>query len=185
MIFLTRTFLATLLLMVSLVLTTGASQAATAAEIDASINATLDSFYHTVKDGNKLIADAKGFLVFPSVYKAGVFLVGGEYGEGALRVAAKTVDYYSTASGAFGWQLGAQKKAILILFMQDDVLNKFRLSSNWKVGVDASIAVITVGADGSLDSDKLNKPIIAFVIDQKGLMYNLTLEGSKITKLKK
>jgi lipid-binding SYLF domain-containing protein len=168
-----------------MLLTTKVTQAATAGEINASVDATLDSFYHTVKDGKKLIADAKGVLVFPNVYKAGVFLVGGEYGEGALRVAAQTVDYYSTASGAFGWQLGAQKKAIIILFMQDDVLNNFRVSSNWKVGVDASIAVITVGADGSLDSDKLNKPIIAFVIDQKGLMYNLTLEGSKITKLKR
>lgn len=180
-----RTVLILLSLLTYLWVTTGVVRAASPREIDASVDTTLDSFYRTVKDGKKLISDAKGVLVFPNVYKAGVFLVGGEYGEGALRVDGSTVDYYSTASGAFGWQLGAQKKAIIILFMQDDVLNTLRTSSNWKVGVDASVAVITVGADGSLDSNKLNKPIIAFVIDQKGLMYNLTLEGTKITKLKK
>jgi lipid-binding SYLF domain-containing protein len=69
--------------------------------------------------------------------------------------------------------------------MQDDVLKNFLVSPNWKIGVDASVAVLTVGADGSIDSEKLNQPIIAFVIDQKGLMYNLTLEGTKVTKIKK
>jgi lipid-binding SYLF domain-containing protein len=69
--------------------------------------------------------------------------------------------------------------------MQDDVLKNFLVSPSWKIGVDASVAVLTVGADGSIDSEKLNQPIIAFVIDQKGLMYNLTLEGTKVTKIKK
>ena len=83
-------------------------------------------------------------LVFPAVFKAGIGL-GGEYGEGALRVKGKTVDYYSTAAASLGLQLGAQKKAIIILFMQKEALEKFQNSSGWKAGVDASVALVTVG----------------------------------------
>jgi len=159
-------------------------KAASANEIEAGIDSTLGRFYREVAGGQDLVNRAEGVLIFPSVYKAGL-VIGGEYGEGALKIAGSTVDYYSTASGSFGWQLGAQKKSLIILFMDEGALDQFRNSSNWKAGVDASIAVIAVGANGSLDTSKLNKPIIAFVIDQKGLMYNLTLEGSKFTKIKR
>jgi len=158
--------------------------AATAKEIDASVDATLERLYGEVRDGKKLVQEAKGVLVFPKVYKAG-FGIGGEYGEGALRINGKTVDYYSTAAGSFGFQIGAQKKSIILLFMQDETLSHLRRSSNWKAGADASIAVISVGAGGSIDTAKLNEPIVAFIIGQKGLMYNLTLEGTKFTKLQK
>ncbi len=160
------------------------ARAASAREIDTSVDETLERFYNEVKDGRKLVQDAKGVLVFPHVYKAG-FGIGGEYGEGALRINGSTVDYYNTAAGSFGFQIGAQKKSIILLFMQDGVLNNLRQSSNWKAGADASITVITLGADGSIDTQKLNEPIIGFVIGQKGLMYNLSLAGSKFTKLNK
>lgn len=165
-------------------LVTKEALAASAREIDMSVDVTLERFYGEVKDGRQLVQDAKGVLVFPHVYKAG-FGIGGEYGEGALRIHGKTVDYYNTASGSFGFQIGAQKKSIILLFMQDEVLNRLRTSSNWKAGAEASITLITLGADGSIDTQKLNEPIIGFVIGQKGLMYNLTLEGTKFTKLNK
>ncbi len=158
--------------------------AATAGEIDNSVTETLKVFYAKVANANDLVERAEGVLVFPAVYKAG-FVFGGEYGEGALIVDDVTVDYYSTAAASFGWQLGAQKKSIILLFMQKDALEKFRNSSNWKAGIDASVAFIDVGANGSIDTAKLNKPIIAFAISQKGLMANLSLEGAKFTKLKK
>ena len=69
--------------------------------------------------------------------------------------------------------------------MQEDALNKFRESSGWKAGVDGSVALVNLGAAASLDTAKMKQPIVGFVFDQKGLMYNLTLEGSKFTKLKK
>ena len=155
-----------------------------AREINTNVDVTLDRFYSEVKDGKKLVRDAKGILVFPNVYKAG-FGIGGEYGEGALRINGKTVDYYNTVAASFGFQIGAQKKSIILLFMQDEALDHLRGSANWKVGADASVALIAVGADGSVDTAKLNQPIIAFVIGQKGLMYNLTLEGAKFTKMDK
>ncbi len=162
----------------------GTARAGNAAALDADADATLQLFYDEVKAGKKLVQDAKGVLIFPSVIKAGIGL-GGEYGEGALRVKGKTVDYYSTAAASIGFQLGAQKKSIIVIFMQDNALAKFRSSSGWKAGVDASIAVVTVGAGGEMDTAKYKEPILGFVFGQAGLMYNLTLEGAKFTKIKK
>jgi lipid-binding SYLF domain-containing protein len=162
----------------------GTAGAASPTRIDADVDAALERFYQQTSDGKRVVQEAKGVLVFPVVVKAG-FIFGGEYGEGALRIGGRTVDYYSTAAGSFGFQIGAQKKTIILLFMQDEVLDRLRQTSNWKAGADASIAVITLGAGGSVDSQKTNEPIIAFITDQKGLMYNLTLEGTKFTKLDK
>lgn len=158
--------------------------AGTAREIDAGVDAALEHFYTEVSGGKKLVKDARGVLVFPGVIKAG-FGIGGEYGEGALQINGKSVDYYSTAAASLGLQLGAQKKSIILLFMQDEALRHFRESSGWKAGVDASVAVVTVGAGGEMDTAKLKEPILAFIFGQKGLMYNLTLEGAKFTKLKR
>ena len=130
-----------------------------------------------------MISKAKGVLVFPSVIKAGIGL-GGEYGTGALRINGKTVDYYNTITGSIGFQLGGQVKSVYLLFMQDNALKNFRSSDGWKAGVDGSVALITVGADGSVDTTKTNQPIIAYVLGQKGLMYNLNIEGSKFNKIK-
>jgi lipid-binding SYLF domain-containing protein len=159
--------------------------AASAVEIDAKVNAALKTFYKEVGSGKELVKKAKGVLVFPSVVKAGVFVGGGEFGEGALRIAGRTVDYYNTVAGSVGLQLGVQSKSIILLFMTKDVLAKFRKSEGWKVGVDGSVALVKVGAGGFIDTNSINEPIIGFVFGQKGLMYNITLEGSKITKIKK
>ncbi len=165
-------------------LTVGNVWAGSAAEIDASANTALERCYEEVRGSKELVKDAKGVLIFPGVFKAGIGL-GGEYGEGALRIHGKTVDYYSTAAASLGFQLGAQKKSIIVLFMQEEALNRFRSSSGWKAGVDASVAVVTVGAGGEMDTAKLKEPVLAFIFGQKGLMYNLTLEGAKFTKLHK
>jgi len=160
------------------------AMAASAEEIDAKVTAALADFYKTVGSGKELAAKARGMLVFPEVYKAGIG-IGGEYGEGALRVGGKTVDYYNTAAASIGFQLGAQVKSQVILFMTTDALKKFRASDGWKAGVDGSVALATLGADGSIDSDTAQKPIIGFIFSNKGLMYNLTFEGTKMSKLKK
>ncbi|MDR7544666.1 MAG: YSC84-related protein [Armatimonadota bacterium] len=172
-----------LCLLSSLVLS-GASHAKTAQEINASVNAVLDRFTAQVKGSRELLRTAKGVLVFAGVIKAGIG-VGGEYGEGALRIRGRTVAYYSIASASIGLQLGAQKKDIVIVFLQDEALRKFQASQGWQVGVDGSVVLIDLGAGTSIDTTKINQPIVGFVIGQKGLMYNLTLEGSKISKLKK
>ena len=160
------------------------SIAATAKEIDVGVDVALEKFQKDVGGAKQFLESAKGLLVFPSVIKAGIGF-GGEYGEGALRINGKSVAYYNTIAGSFGFQLGAQAKTVVIVFLEQDALDKFQKSEGWKVGVDGSVAVITIGAGTALDSSKLNQPIVGFVLDQKGLMYNLTLEGSKFTKLNK
>lgn len=156
--------------------------AATREEIDADVTAAIAEFYKKSQAGQALAEKASGMLVFPKVIKAGIG-VGGEYGEGALLVAGKTVEYYSTAAASIGFQLGAQQKSQVILFMNEEVLKKFRDSNGWEAGVDGSVAVAEIGAGGALDTNTAQEPIIGFVFSNKGLMYNLTFEGSKMTKI--
>jgi lipid-binding SYLF domain-containing protein len=160
------------------------SYAATASEIDANVNASLDRFVKEVKGAKGFLDAAKGVLIIPKVIQGGV-VVGAEYGEGALRIGGKTVGYYNIASGSFGAQIGGQQKDIILVFMSKEVLKKFRSSKNWQAGVDAQVTLINVGADESLDTTKYKQPIVGFVFGQKGLMAGATIEGSKFTKLKK
>jgi lipid-binding SYLF domain-containing protein len=159
-------------------------QAKTAKEIDVSVDVALEQLLQEVPGGKEFLASGKGVLVLPHVIKAG-FGFGGEYGEGALRIEGKSVDYYSIASASFGFQFGAQEKTVVLVFMQEESLKGFRMSEGWKAGVDGSVALVTAGAGGSIDTTKIKDPIVGFVFGQKGLMYNLTLEGSKFIKLDK
>jgi lipid-binding SYLF domain-containing protein len=152
-------------------------------DIDASASATLSQLETTVKGSHELIAKASGVLVFPSVIAAG-FGIGGQYGEGALRVHNAAPEYYSLGSLSVGLQIGAQSKAIIFLFMTKEALDKFRASEGWRAGADASVAVLKVGANGNLDVGSASGPVMAFVLTNAGLMANLTLEGTKITHLK-
>jgi lipid-binding SYLF domain-containing protein len=158
------------------------ANAASAYEIDADVDNALGHFYRTVGGARELVRDAAAVLVFPSVVKAGMG-IGGEYGEGALRRHGHTEGYYNTVSASFGFQLGVQARTVIILFMTEEALGSFRRKHGWKVGVDGSVALVTVGVGGSVDTNQIKRPVIGFILDQKGLMYNLTLEGSKITRI--
>lgn len=153
-------------------------------ELDAKVQEALTNFAKHTSAGAELAAKADGVLIFPSVIKAG-FGVGGEYGEGALQIGGKTVGYYNIAAASIGLQLGAQARTQIVLFMTADALKTFRDSKGWKAGVDGSVALATLGAGGTIDTKTAQKPIIGFIFSNKGLMYNLTFEGSKITKIDK
>lgn len=154
----------------------------TAKEIDASVDVALEQFTKDIKGGKEFLENAKGVLAFPKVIKAG-FVVGGSYGEGALRIGGKTVDYYSTAAASFGFLAGAQSVRVVIVFMQDDALNKFRESKGWEAGVDGSVTLVNIGASGTIDTTTIKDPIVGFVFGNKGLMADLSLAGSKYTKI--
>lgn len=160
------------------------AEAASAAAIDADVRATIDRFYSQIGGARELANKSYGILVFPSVVKAG-FGIGGEYGEGALMVRGQPTTYYNTIGASFGFQLGVQARSVIIMFMTPEALSQFRRSHGWKVGVDGSVAIITVGVGGSIDTNKIVSPVIGFILDPKGLMYNLTLEGTKITRIQK
>jgi lipid-binding SYLF domain-containing protein len=159
-----------------------ASHAASAEEINIRTDATLKRFREEVNGGSEFLRKAAGVLVFPSVIKAGLG-IGGEYGEGALRIGGKTVDYYSTAGASFGFQIGAQSKSVVLVFMTQKALSDFRKSEGWKAGVDGSVAVVKWGVGEDINTVDVKHPITGFVFSNKGLMYNLTIEGSKFTQI--
>lgn len=152
--------------------------------LDARIDEAIEEFYAKTSAGKKLAEKSKGMIVFPSVGKAG-FVVGGEYGEGALIIRGEKVQYYSTTAASFGLQLGVQTKRQIILFMEQSDLDSFRKSEGWEFGVDGSVAIATLGAGGEIDTKSLNQPIVGFIFGNKGLMANLSLEGTKLTKIEK
>ena len=166
----------------SLVIGSGMALAKSAQEIDVGVDVTLDEFKKDIRGGEEFLNSAKGVLVFPEVIKAG-FVVGGTYGEGALRIGGKTVDYYSTAAASFGLLDGAQSVRIIIVFMQEDALQKFQASQGWEAGFDGSVTLVDIGAAGTLDTTTIKDPIVGFVFGNKGLMADLSLTGSKYTKI--
>ena len=159
-------------------------EAATAAELDARVNEAIDNFKREVDGADVFLNQAAGYLVFPRVIKVGIGL-GAETGEGALRVRGRTAAYYRTTAGSFGLQLGAQAKSIIIAFMTNESLAKFRNSAGWQIGIDGSVALIDLGAGKQINTGNIKDPVVGFVFGSKGLMYNLTLEGTKISKIDK
>ena len=166
------------------ILFAGSVLAASAEKLDLEADKALEVFREEIKGSEVFLNQAAGYLVFPRVIKIGIG-IGGETGEGVLRVGGQTIDYYRTSAGSFGLQLGAQAKSIVIVFMTKDSLQKFRDSSGWKIGIDGSVALIDMGGGKTIDSQNISDPVVGFIFGSKGLMYNLTLEGSKISKLDK
>lgn len=153
-------------------------------EIDARVRATMDKLYAEEPAARELGAKASGILVFPRVIKLGIGL-GGEHGQGSLLVNGHPVQYYRATAASFGFQLGGQAKSEVVMFMTQDSLNKFRASEGWEAGVDGSVAIVKFGVGKEVDTHNVRDPIIGFVFGNQGLMYDLSLEGSKFWKIKK
>ena len=163
--------------------TSATTFAATKAEINRKVSASLLQF-NAINPANKTLGDkAAGMLVFPRVTKGGIG-VGGEFGEGVLKVNGKTVGYYSVGSASVGLTLGLAKHSEIIMFMTQESLNKFTTGDGWAIGADAGITVVSGGPTDSYDSQTHEKPILGFIYAQKGLIGDLSLEGSKISKIK-
>jgi lipid-binding SYLF domain-containing protein len=158
-----------------------ASFADNKAKLDARANTAMKHFYTLSPMNKELAGKAAGILIFPKVTKAGAGIAG-EHGDGVLRVNGKTVDYYSLSSASVGLTLGVGQHSEMIMFMTQDSLEKFKKSKGWSAGADTAIAVVSKGAGGEYDTATLNKPILGFVFSQKGLIGDLSFEGSKITK---
>jgi lipid-binding SYLF domain-containing protein len=151
--------------------------------IDASVEGVMSRLYTSVKGSRELVSKARGVLVFPNVLQAG-FIIGAQHGDGSLQVGGSTVGYYSTTSGSFGFTAGAQSKSIVFLFMTSDALAQFRSSSGWTVAGDASVALVKIGANGTIDSTTATAPVEAIVMTNAGLMADVSLAGTKVTPLK-
>jgi len=158
-----------------------AAAAASAAEIGRDVKSTLEKLYTKSASAKALGEKAKGILVFPSVVKGG-FLVGGQYGEGALLKGGKTSGYYNTIQVSYGLQVGLQKYGYVLFFMTDSAMNWFDKSDGWEVGVGPSIVVVDEGLATSKTTTTAKEDIYAFFFGQKGLMAGLGLQGSNISR---
>lgn len=181
-----RTMPAALLLATVLVLAqwNGVAHAASAAGIDADVDAALLKLYESQPVTKMLAQKALAVLVFPNMVKAG-FVVGAQYGDGALRKKGKTVGYYRSVAASYGLQAGAQSFGYALFLMTPSAIQYLNRSGGWEIGVGPSIVIADEGIARSLTSTTLKSDVYAFIFDQKGLMAGLGLQGSKITKIGK
>jgi lipid-binding SYLF domain-containing protein len=172
----------TLALAALLTLHAAPALAASASEIDRKATAALQKLYATTPEAKALAQKAKGILVFPSIVKGG-FIVGGQFGDGALRVNGKTVSYYRSVAASYGLQAGVQSFGYVLMFMDDESLAYLDKSDGWEIGSGPSVVVVDKGAAKTLSSTTLRSGVYAFIFAQKGLMGGIGLQGSKITKI--
>ena len=172
----------TVLCAVVMCLVAQAAQAATAAEIDKEVQLAIEKLYKSSPVTKDLAATAKGILVFPDVLKAG-FIVGAQYGEGALLENGRPVAYYNTVAASYGLQAGAQSFGYAMFLMTDKAVDYLKKSKGWEIGVGPNVVVVDKGKAKSLTTSTAKDDIYAFFFGQEGLMAGLGLQGSKITRI--
>jgi lipid-binding SYLF domain-containing protein len=183
-----RLFLATIgaAILSSACTTTSSSSGTAAADkrraIDAEVDGALGKLTSQVPSSKELLSRAKGVLVFPSVLAAG-FGIGGSYGQGALRVGGRSDGYYSTTAASVGLIAGAESKAVYVLFMTQEELDKFRASKGWTAGADASVTMIKTGASAAIDTQTARQAVIGYALSNAGLMADLSIDGTKVNRL--
>ena len=163
-------------------LSPAAASAASAAEIDRDARAALASLYKKVPGAKALGDKAVAVLVFPSIVKGG-FIVGGQYGDGALRKGGKTTAYYRSLAGSYGFQAGVQAFGYVLFFMDDASLQYLDKTEGYEVGVGPSLVVLDDGFGKTMSTTTMQKGVYAFIFDQKGLMGGMGIQGTKITKI--
>jgi lipid-binding SYLF domain-containing protein len=160
------------------------ARAASAAEINRDVKNALEKLYAKSSSAKTLGEKAKGILVFPSITKGG-FIIGGQYGEGALLKNGKVVAYYNTVAASYGLQAGLQTYGYALFFITDSAMKWLDKSDGWELGTAPNIVIVDVGAAGGISTTSAQSEIYAFFFDQKGLMGGLGLQGTKITKISK
>lgn len=170
-----------LVLAILLLCTPGMSLADTAYQINCDADFALKNLYQTIPAAKKMAASAKGILVFPEIIKGG-FLIGGQYGEGVLRVGGKTTGFYRSIAASYGLQAGAQAFGYALFFLDNDSLQYLRKSDGWEIGVGPSVVIVDEGMARSFTTTTARSGIYAFFFDQKGLMAGLGVQGSKLSQ---
>jgi len=167
----------------ALMFSTVYTKQALAGELDTKIATALEKLYAESETAKVMGEKAKGILVFPEIVKGG-FIIGGQYGEGALLIDGIPSGNYSTVQVSYGLQAGLQKYGYALFLMTDSAVKWLENTSGWELGVGPSIVVIDVGAAKSMTTTTARSEIYAFFFNPKGLMGGLGLQGTKITKKK-
>lgn len=158
-----------------------ASAAQQRQSINSAADATLTRLYEQSADSRNIVQGAHAVLIFPEVL-SGAFVVGFQHGVGVLRANGKNQGYYTSTGGSIGFQAGAQSKALVIAFTDAESYQKFLKSNGWTIGVDATVAVANIGANGSIDTQTARQPVVAFVLNNGGLMAGVAVDGTRIAK---
>jgi lipid-binding SYLF domain-containing protein len=149
------------------------ASAESAQKISRDAQKALQTLYAKSESAKTLGEKAKAVLVFPAITKGG-FIVGGQYGEGALIKSGKVAGYYSTIQASYGLQAGIQKYAYAMFLMTDAAVEYIDKSDGWELGTGPTISTTTGQSD-----------VYAFFFSQQGLMAGLGIQGTKITKINK
>ncbi len=160
-----------------------AAVAATKADINADSQAALNSLYAGNPTAKLIGSKAKAILIFPSIVKAGL-VFGGAYGEGELLMNGGVADYYNSFSGSWGLQAGAQSYGYAVFLMTDSAVKYLKDSSGLEIGVGPTVVVVDEGVARNLSTSTLKDDAYAFIFDQKGLMAGVSIEGTKISRIK-
>jgi lipid-binding SYLF domain-containing protein len=158
--------------------------AESAGDLNNEANQALQTLYRGNPTAEMIGSHAREILVFPKVVKAGL-VFGGSYGEGVLFKGSDVVDYYNTVSGSWGLQAGAQSYGYVVFLMDNKSLRYLNKSKGWELGVGPTVVVVNEGIARNLSSTTLRDDAYAFIFDQQGLMAGLSIEGTKISLIKR
>ncbi len=161
-----------------------ARAADSAAELDRSANEALQKLYRTNPVAADIGKHARAVLVFPNIIKAGL-VFGGSYGEGVLMSGGKVEDYYNSVTGSWGLQAGAQTYGYAVFLMTKDAVDYLNKSRGWEIGVGPAVVLVNEGVAKNLSTSTLKEAAYAFIFDQQGLMASLSIEGTKISRIKR
>lgn len=160
------------------------AHAASRDKLERDATAALNALHKKYPDTKKLADKAKAVLIFPEVIKAGL-MIGGETGDGVMRINGKTAGYYNTSGMSYGLQAGAQKYGYALFIMTDSALKALETADGFEIGTGPSVVVMDDAMAKKTSTTTINKDIYAFIFSQKGLMAGLGVQGNKLTKLKK
>lgn len=158
--------------------------AATAEDLNRDSLQALQTLYKAEPVAKTLSKSAKGVLVFPNMIKAGL-VFGGSYGEGVLLKGSQVTDYYNSVSGSWGLQAGAQSYGYAVFLMTDEAVRYIEKTKGWEVGVGPTVVVVDTGAAKNISTSSLKSDAYAFIFSQQGLMAGVSIEGTKISHIKR
>ena len=158
--------------------------AATSEDLDKDAAQALQALYKVNPTAQTIAKSAKAILVFPKVVKAGL-VFGGSYGEGVLIKSGVPNAYYNSVSASWGWQAGAESYAYVVFLMSNKAVNYLATSKGWEFGVGPSVVAVNEGVARNLSTTTLKSDAYSFITDQQGLMASLSIEGTKISPIKR
>lgn len=158
--------------------------AASAEDLDKDALQALQTLYKTNPTAEALSKNARAILVFPKIVKAGL-VFGGSYGEGVLLKGSQNSGYYNSVSASWGWQAGAESYGYVVFLMSDKAIKYLDKTKGWEFGVGPSVVAVNEGIAKNLSTSTLKDDAYAFIFDQQGLMASLSIEGTKISRIKR